>query len=513
MTTALGVVLAALLISVLYSRVNAAEVKVGFSIRDVTPKAEDIRDGVRVVGWSAAGPSKEVQAGDRLCVRAMAMRDSNDTLLVILTADILKFHAGDAYMLQEWFEKTFGVDRWHLIMNASHTHQSPDCYLFSKSPYAQTFHKIVYDAVKAAIAEAVADAVTPTVVKFAKLQLREGMVVNKNQNLEDRDPRFGRFDTDLPVFAFFDARTEKVTGLLWSVAAHPTCYAGGGINSPECGPAIGSHAPGAVARAVQATFGPHVTCLFAQGAAADTQMAFPEFTDKLERKVLRGDEAGPSGRANGQVWTSGEKEGQFLTREEFIEGLDTYARIYVDIIKQGLEADTFRTVEDIRFRTAGREVKIPLATEPPPPKTPLGLPNRTHWERPEGSVADYRKVIDDEQSTDVEKSRAYEALYRIYDDEYAAYSLFMSIVAFNDELQIAAMSNEVCYEIGMSVKTHYRQRGVGTVFFGYSPMGSPYYPSNLQKEVGTYQGGWMHPAEGFDFDKFALDSFAGLIPE
>ena len=514
MTTTLGVVLAALLISVWCSQANAAEVRIGYSVRDITPKAEDIRDGVRITGWAAAGPSKEVQKGDRLCVRAMAMRDRDDTLLVILTADILKFHSGDTYMLQEWFEKTFGIDRWHLIMNASHTHQSPDCWLFSKNPYAKTYHRVIYDAVKATITEAVANAVTPMVVKFARLQLREGMVVNKNRRLADRDPIFGAVDTDLPVFAFLDAQTGKTASLLLSVAAHPTCYAGiGGINSREGGPPVSSHAPGAVARAVKAAYGEDVVCMFAQGAGGDTQMAFPALAGKLEVKVLRGEEAGPSGRANGQVWTSGEKEGQFLTREEAMEALDTYAMLYVDIIKQGFSEGRFQTVEDIQLKTAGKEVKIPLAKDRPPPKTPLGVPNRTHWERPEGSVADYRKIIDDEQATEEEKNGAYEALSRIYDDERAAYSLFMSTVAFNDELRIAAMSNEVCYEIGLEIKEHYRQQGVETVFLGYSPLGTPYYPSNLQKAVGTYQGGWMHPPEGFDFDGFALDTFAKLVPK
>lgn len=476
--------------------IQAEHVKVGFSVQDVTPTRKALAKGVKIDGWSRPIITVAVKADDQLFVRTMAMRDKHNTLLVVVTVDTLKFYPADIIAIQDWFEKKYKISRWHLLINSSHVHQAPRCFPLDKDPYAKIYHDLLIKAMRLSISDAIKNAITPMTIKYAKLKISKDMIFNKNKRHGFKD-----IETDLDVFAFFDVKTNKIKGFMWTIAAHFTWA----ILAPEKRVRVSSHIPGAVSRALKKYYGEDAVAMLAQGAAGELKVQFPEFKDTkwvYNRTLKRGEVR----------WNKG--VGAIVTYQQYIKALDNYGDRIAKIIQKGFANGIFKQVKDINLKVSGKDAIIKgLAKDKIPAKTKLGIKTRPiYYGRKLGAMRS-REYYDKQIAESKNEDSLYLAKtmrWMMNDKGQRIYHIPFYKVKFNNKLQIVAMGTQCCCGIGKIVKNFYKKNGMQTVFWGFTPF-CVYYPTNELHKAGIYQAAFFFAEDpNFDYEKFVLDNVKSL---
>lgn len=480
----------------------ASTVKVGFASKDVTPDSGALSHGVLTHGWGTGKVAYKVE--NKLFVKAVAIKDSNGKLLVILTADTVKFHPIDYIDLRNWFEKEFKTGKWHLAVNVSHTHQAPYWYLPKpwKDPqiraYIAEYRKIIMSASKTVIEQAVKNATTLMTIKYANLQISKEMIYNKIiTNSRGKLAAFNYIEKDLGVMAFFNAETNKLSGILWSISAHPTnAFLPLKNGKPEV--QIGNNIVGYTDDAIKEYFGGNVNVLFAQGAAGEMKVKYPEINQKWNRKKRCTD-------------NFDKKTGKLLDYSEFRHVMYLYGVKIAKLIKDGLDTGKFTEIDNINIQVAGKTSYLVAGAKYSTEK----ITKRQIAKREEA-----KKQLAQKNISDLDRYRCRETLYIYNEKGQRIAPVSFQKISFNAHFQIITMSGEVCSKIGKEVKDYYRAKGIKTMFWGYSDAGCGYYPDN-QIARYRYKNGrrlyWGNNVsfceDDFDFDKFALDNIVKLQPE
>ena len=206
-------------------------------------------------------------AHDPLWVRALAMRDGSETV-VICSADVVTFQWPDVDLMRRDFAERTGLSPESLIPVGTHNHNGPECmYVFGGNPQDETIGTLRNQVVEAAC-EAL-DRSEPMTVSAASVNTQiaynrrrigpDGRFRQRSIN-EDREP-VGPVDPKISVVRF-DRPDGSPTCAVLHFAAHPVI-----LTSPNR--LFTAEYPGATLRHFQTVTGLDST-LFLQGACGDT---------------------------------------------------------------------------------------------------------------------------------------------------------------------------------------------------------------------------------------------------
>lgn len=234
----------------------AAGWKAGVATVDITPK-----DPVWLGGYAARNrPSEGVT--HPIYAKALALEDDSGAVSVLVTADILGFHAEMSKVVADRVRQRYQLPRERLILNASHTHSAPVtgyvlrvAYPMTDAQFAQCnrYTDWLLDRVVAVIGEAMNKRQAVT-LEFG--QGLAGFAVNRRRVGHREWP--GPVDHDVPVLKVAGAE-GKILAVVFGYACHATVLDEHKVNGDWPG-----YAQSALERAL-----PGTTALFVTGAGGD----------------------------------------------------------------------------------------------------------------------------------------------------------------------------------------------------------------------------------------------------
>lgn len=204
---------------------QAAGYKVGVAAVTITP-----REPIYMSGYATRNHPSEGVLMD-LKTKAMVIEDEKGARVVIVSADVIGFPRSLTDPLAARIQKAYGIDRAHLLFNASHTHTGPLVgdnlnIMFELTPqeravvrrYAEKLANDIFNAVGAAIGK-----LEPAVLWFGNGQAHIGV------NRRKPGPKGysigvnpeGPSDPDVPVLKV-TAPDGRLRAVLFGFACHNT---------------------------------------------------------------------------------------------------------------------------------------------------------------------------------------------------------------------------------------------------------------------------------------------------
>ena len=395
--------------------------KAGFSVIDVTPSRP-----VFLAGYPGRKEQCE-EVADPLFLRAVALEDAEGRRAVIVTADLLKWPKDMTWRTKRWAEETLGLPSAALILNTSHSHSTP--VLFSQECYPQWGLDVDYlreleVSIRKCIAGALDD-LRPMRIRYGLHRAEFG--VNRRKPNPDRPGKVmlgvneeGYFDPDLPVLAFSRPEDDKLVGVFYSYACHPTAWGGNRVSADW---------PGEVSRGLKKRLGEDVVTLFAQGGGGS---------------VMPRVRPGADGDRN------------------FRDYFDGVAADFAAFV----QSDALR---EISLKLDARETEFPLPYDMP--KAPSEAELKVYADPSEPEIDKYIRPA----NRQILRLWADQLLERLRTGTMpAAFIMHVTRLRLADGLRIIAMSGEVTAEVGRLVKD---AEGEGTIFLGYCSYTDAYIPT------------------------------------
>lgn len=233
-------------------RAGPAQLTAGVGKVEITPPI-----GSPLAGYEKRKSRPSTGVRDRLYVRALALSDGNDTLLLV-SAEILVFPPRMMQELTRLIQKEFGLPRRCLVLTATHTHAGPGgiargfLYPIVFGRYSRQLEKEFIQQVMEAVRQALWDK-EPVYWGAAS---DEGLL---DSYIENRMAADGAVDGGLRVLVLEAHR--KPFAVVVSASAHPTI-----LSAKEM--AFSGDYPGELMRRVEALY-PGSTCLFINGPDGD----------------------------------------------------------------------------------------------------------------------------------------------------------------------------------------------------------------------------------------------------
>lgn len=188
--------------------------RAGWARRDMTPKV-----GTPLAGYGARkGGKNSVDVYDLLCVRALALSDGDDTI-VLVGSDMLIIPPNIAEMVREEVGKQTGLAPDDILLNASHTHCGPGGF---GPGFASKITGGAYDPeIPLFLAKAFSEAIIDAVNALEPAKLASGGV-DAPEYIRNRMREGAPVDSEL---SFLVAEQEDGDRCyLVSYSAHPTTF-------------------------------------------------------------------------------------------------------------------------------------------------------------------------------------------------------------------------------------------------------------------------------------------------
>jgi len=409
--------------------------KVGFAETDITPPIGFPIDG------SCFAEMHTQRVDDPLFVRVMTMEDDKGDRCAFVTADLLYFPRDMSWRVKRWAEEALGMDGAAVILNGSHTHCGPflhPVYDPERIDYVEKLEQTVRDGIEQALRDA-----QPSEVRYGLLQSHFGISRRRvgadgKCSMSLLPSEEGYYDPDLPVLAVYDAGGDKLRGLWFSYACHPTSRRDAYFSADY---------PGAIVRHLKAKLGGDMHAHFAQGAGGDVKVRFIDH----EKQTFCA-----------ASWDEVDRLGERIAGE-IVEQLtpDHFAPIQLDLAFAEREFDAPYDMDLMMDETQLRR----LADGEKPPFA-VGPRHARYWARL--------------------------MLEAIHMDRLADHHRMVATkMRLADDLQLIALSDEVVAEIGRMVKDMYDPApapGAGrTILLGYTNHTEVYVPIARMLAEGGYE--------------------------
>lgn len=404
--------------------------KVGFVETDITPPLGFPIDG------SCFAEMHAQRVDDPLFLRVMTLQDDKGARCALVTADLLYFPRDMSWRIKRWAEDTLAMDGAAVILNGSHTHCGPflhPVYDPDRIDYVESIEWAVRDGIERALRDAV-----PSEVRYGLLQSHFG--INRRRVGPDGqcDPGMlpnenGYYDPDLPVLAVYDAAGEKLNGLWFSYACHPTSRRDAYFSADY---------PGAIVRHLKAKLGRDVHAHFAQGAGGDVKVRFIDQATNRFRPASWDDVDQLGERVAGEIVEQ-------LTPEHF-------APIELDLAFAECEFELPYDMDQVWDEKRLRD----QAGGATPPPFGVTLRHGRYWARLMLEAIHMDRLVDHHR-------------------------MVATKMRLTDDLQLIALSDEVVAEIGRMVKGMFSPGR--TIFLGYTNHTEVYVPIARMLAEGGYE--------------------------
>lgn len=225
----------------------------GVSKVEITPPV-----GTPLAGYAKRKGKPSVGIRDPLYVRALALSDGQDTV-VIVSSDLLVFPHPVAEDFSEELAQTFSMPRQAIVLAATHTHSGAGAIAhgFLHEMVFGPYQPKVLEGIKGRIRWAVRQALEHQEPVRWGLSVRERFLEGVTENRMDPE---GASDPALTVFMVV-TQAGPPKAILVNAAAHPTL-----MDSQDL--RFSADYPGEVSRRLEAAY-PGAVCLFFNGAAGD----------------------------------------------------------------------------------------------------------------------------------------------------------------------------------------------------------------------------------------------------
>ena len=256
----------------------AADYRAGVASLVITPREPIYMSGYATRSHPSEGAIQDIKA------KALVIEDRNKVQIAIVTADIIGYPRSLSDPVAARIQKSWGIDRAHLVLNASHTHTGPLIgdnlhTMFDLSPKDQAavdrYAKKLADDLVALVGAAIGN-LAPAELWFGNGQAH--FAVNRRQpspsGVQIGVNPSGPTDPDVPVLKVASPGGQ-VLALLFGYACHNTTLTG------EFYKISGDYAGFAQADIEKAS--PGVTAMFLQLCGAD-QNPNPRSTLELAQK-------------------------------------------------------------------------------------------------------------------------------------------------------------------------------------------------------------------------------------
>lgn len=218
---------------------------------------------------SRAKPSEGVRQD--LYVKALALRDEAGAISVLVTSDFHSYTRRMSDTIAAAVEKTYGLSRDRLLLNASHTHSGPALTgeaLLRPAEDINAEQEVVIRRYTARVLEHIVELVGHAIDALAPADLAFGqgaaaVGVNRRRLREGRRHLPGPVDQDLPVLSV-RAGDGSLRAVVFGYACHAT--------AAPADYQIGGDWPGHAQAALETTY-PGVTAMFINGCGADCDPA------------------------------------------------------------------------------------------------------------------------------------------------------------------------------------------------------------------------------------------------
>ncbi|MCC7193821.1 MAG: neutral/alkaline non-lysosomal ceramidase N-terminal domain-containing protein [Phycisphaeraceae bacterium] len=232
--------------------------KAGLAKVDITPT-----EPIWLAGWGFRTRTSQ-GVSQPIWVKALALRSGNDKPAVWVTADLLGLSQKMTAIIAARVQKKYGIDRSHLVLNASHSHSGPVTgdvlRLYFDLPKREDiiinrYTEWLYDRFVEVVGAALAD-LSPATLSFG--QGLAGIAVNRRRARYHGRSLPTVVDQDVPVLAVHSP-AGQLRGVVFGYACHTTCISDDKVNGDYAGYAqagVEQNHPGAIA-------------LFAQGCGGD----------------------------------------------------------------------------------------------------------------------------------------------------------------------------------------------------------------------------------------------------
>ena len=390
----------------------------GVAARCVTPDRPIYLSGY------ASRDSKSEGVYQDLFVKALAIRDGDARLAVIVTSDLLYFDAAILDPVEERLAREAGLRPAQLFLTASHTHCGPIIRQKDADLYGKLDEEYL-DEVRDALVSVVLDAVAKLAPGRARYY-RTRCDINVNRRamtpggIQMRPNPAGIIDRDVDIVTVSDPE-GRMRAVLFGYACHATTMGG---------QLIGGDYPGFAQRMIQEAY-PGAEALFVQGCAGDLR---PNNVDEDDRF-----KSGPI---------------------EVVEGFGRrLGRAVLSVID--------REGEDIDGEIAARDELVDLPLQAPPARADVTAalddpsPHRVRWAQ---------KLLD--------------AMDR-GDDLPTSVPTHIQTLTIGDGFALVAMAGEVCVEIGLRIKELIGERP--RFVLGYTNRVHWYIPSRTVLGEGGYE--------------------------
>ena len=236
-------------------RVGPAALTAGTARVEITPPV-----GVPLAGYAKRRGRSSIGIRDPLFVRALAMSDGQDTL-VLISADLLVFPHPLAEELAGEISARLAIPRQAVILTTTHTHSGAGAYAHG------FLHEQVFGPLDSKVLEGIRARVLWAAQQAAQKQepVRwAGSVEEKGLDgfLENRADPAGPTDPALGVL-LLETAEGRVKAVVVSAAAHPTLLDSNVMR-------LSADFPGEVCRRIESDYAGS-TCLFVNGAAGDVR--------------------------------------------------------------------------------------------------------------------------------------------------------------------------------------------------------------------------------------------------
>lgn len=227
--------------------------KAGLSKVEITPT-----EPIWLAGWGFRTKTSQ-GVSQPIWVKALALRSGSGKPAVWVTADLLGFSRKMTAVIARRVQKKYGIDRAHLVLNASHSHSGPVTgdvlRMYFDLPkrediiidrYTEWLYGRIVEAVGAALAD-----LSPATLSFG--QGLAGIAVNRRRARGGGRVLPTVVDQDVPVLAVRSPEGD-LRGVVFGYACHTTCINDGKVNGDYAGYAqagVEQNHPGAVALFVQ----------------------------------------------------------------------------------------------------------------------------------------------------------------------------------------------------------------------------------------------------------------------
>jgi neutral ceramidase len=220
-------------------------------------------------------------AHDRIYLRALVVDNGTDSAAIV-ASDLLEY--GDTTDIRERLEKETGIPADHIIITASHAHNtprvgttSPGATAYQGGPATLEYTKVVYDQIVAVVGQAKA-ALQP-----ARVGIGTGRAdINTNRDEYTADSWLLGFNPNAPSdktvwVVKFETMSGDPIAILMNYAVHAV------VLGPE-NTLVTGDLPGAAERYVEGYYGDKVVALWTIGAAGDQNPKYMSWDTTYSQK-------------------------------------------------------------------------------------------------------------------------------------------------------------------------------------------------------------------------------------